>query len=85
MEIKESSNASIIAIFSLIIVFLIIIFYIIYSNSISEHDKELQEVYNKAYQDGYLKGKEDGAYQVLELRHNADSIMWKDLQTKNKW
>jgi len=52
-----------------------------------EHERnnelEKKQIRDKAYLDGYLKGKADGAQQVIDLQHEADTKMWDELNAKN--
>jgi hypothetical protein len=68
IEIKQSSNASLIAVFCVIIFFIVIIGIILLNVQSDKHQTQLQTTYDKGYIQGYIKGKEDGGMQVLELQ-----------------
>lgn len=80
MEIKESSNASLIALFVVIILFILIIGFILLDVQSNKYETKFQDIYDKAYIDGYLKGKEDGAIQILEIQKE-----YKENNNKNNW
>lgn len=52
-----------------------------------EHERnnelEKKQIRDKAYLDGYLKGKADGAQQVIDLQHEANTKMWDETKANN--
>lgn len=77
IEATEPNEGKIIAI---LVIFLLVFIAgcWIFVNHIQEDNKDddLQKMYEKGYIEGYVKGKKDGAMQVIEIRHQLDSIAY---------
>ena len=68
IEIKPSSNASIIAVFSLIIVSMLIGFFLYIESYESKLQLQFEKQANEIYIEAYLKGKEDATNEVLKTQ-----------------